>query len=176
MCDDDAPTVGLMHGCGVRIRDVRAADVTACHAIEQVCFEPSEAALEHSVRVRQQRYPEGFLVAVVAGQVAGFVNSGSTNQADLADEAFKDMVGHDPRGASIVIFSIAVDPAHQGTGVSTRLLNAFVERATLLSKQRILLLCKDELVDYYLKFGFLDMGPSGSSHGGFRWREMRREL
>lgn len=70
----------------------------------------------------------------------------------------------------------AVAPAHQGTGVSTRLLNAFVERARSLSKQSIPLLCKDGLVGYYRRFGFQDLGPSGSSHGGFRWREMRRVL
>ncbi len=160
--------------CAVQIRDARSKDVSACHAIERACFEASEAALERSIRTRQRLYPEGFLVAELAEQVVGFINSGATDRVDLADEAFKDMVGHDPDGANIVIFSVAVAPDHQGTGVSRGLLHAFVDRARVLGKRSILLLCKDDLVGYYQRFGFQDMGQSGSSHGGFRWREMQR--
>lgn len=33
--------------------------------------------------------------------------------------------------------------------------------------------CKDHLVHYYAKFGFVDEGISTSEHGGVSWHEMR---
>ena len=162
--------------CAVQIRDAKSKDVSACHAIERACFEASEAALERSIRTRQRLYPEGFLVAELAEQIVGFINSGATDRVDLADEAFKDMVGHDPDGANIVIFSVAVAPAIKAPVFPAACWTLLSIGRGCSASAAYCCLCKDELVGYYRAFGFQDMGPSGSSHGGFRWREMRRVL
>ncbi len=51
------------------------------------------------------------------GKVIGFINCAATDKPDLADEAFKDMIGHDPAGKKLVIFSVAVTPEYQKRGV-----------------------------------------------------------
>ena len=118
----------------------------------------------------------GFLVAECDGEIVGFVNSGASDQDDLADESLKDMVGHDPSGRNLVVFSVAVQPSAQGQGVATQLLPAFIEQARLLGKESVLLLCKAHLVGFYERFGFQDEGLSNSVHGGARWHTMRRDM
>ena len=160
----------------VDIRQATGSDVTRCHQIESVCFEPSEAAPRSSIEKRQRLYPQGFIVAERRGHIVGFINSGATEEEDLSNEEFKAMVGHDDNGRNIVIFSVAVDPEFQKTGVCRQLLARFCDNAKMLRKNAILLLCKSDLITLYGKFGFIDLGESASTHGGFRWHAMRRVL
>ena len=82
------------------------------------------------------------------------------------------MVGHEHDGANIVIFSLAVLPEFQKQGIAGQLLLQFIEASKKLGKQKIMLICKSDLVDYYQKYGFVYMGESASTHGGCKWHEM----
>lgn len=155
---------------------VEPDDLIACHTIESRCFLPSEAALTSSLRDRITLYPEGFLVAEYEGQVVGQVNSGSTHKDDITDEKFKQLIGHDPDGQNIVIFSLSVLPEYQKRGIADRLMTNFIKQAHDLGKSKVLLICKDNLVPYYARHGFMDNGPSASDHGGAAWREMALPL
>lgn len=154
------------------IRIVEPEDLTACHTVEARSFPPSEAAWTTCLENRISMYPEGFLVAEHDGKVVGQVNSGSTSKDDITDEEFKQLVGHDPDGHNIVIFSLSVLPEHRKNGVGGKLLTRFIQQARDLKKKRILLLCKNELVEYYARYGFKDNGVSDSDHGGAKWHEM----
>ena len=158
------------------IREVMPEDVAACAAIEAACFTPSEAASYDRIARRAASYRQGFLVALREREIIGFVNSGATEEADLAREELKDGADLDPSGRNIVVFSLTIRPDLQGQGLSRPLFEAFLLRAHALNKRRVLLLCKEYLVPYYAKFGFQDAGPSTSTHGGYTWREMRLEL
>jgi predicted GNAT family N-acyltransferase len=52
------------------------------------------------------------------------------------------------------------------------LMNAFIDIMKRMNKKDIYLLCKEELISMYTKYGFLNQGKSGSSHGGSSWYEM----
>jgi len=158
------------------IRQVSENDLARCCFVESVCFPPEQAASCENIQKRIEQFPEGFLVAEIAGQIIGITNSGSTNQSDISNEAFKGMVGHESDGANIVIFSLAVLPEYQERGIARRLLHAFIERSGELGKQRVRLICMQSLVSYYEKSGFVDVGDSTSMHGGTRWREMHLTL
>lgn len=155
----------------IRIRQVKHEDLASCHAIEAACY-GAEGATRERIQKRIVEYPQGFLVAERFGQVVGFVNSGSTHKDDISDEALKDLVGHDPDGRHMVIFSLAVQPDLRKRGISKYLLRQFIQRSQALGKERILLLCKHELISYYRKFGFIHRGESKSRHGGLQWHEM----
>ena len=43
-------------------------------------------------------------------------------------------------------------------------------------RKRVLLLCKEALTPFYARLGFVDRGPSASTHGGALWREMALAL
>ncbi|WFS63722.1 GNAT family N-acetyltransferase [Pseudodesulfovibrio thermohalotolerans] len=158
------------------IRHADMDDLTACHTIEANCFPPSEAAWASSLRNRIEQYPDGFLVAECEGRVVGQVNSGSTNKDDITDEEFKQLIGHDPEGRNLVIFSLSVHPDFQRRGIAGKLLANFIGHARDLGKAAIKLLCKEPLVPYYARFGFADDGLSSSSHGGAVWHAMTLEL
>jgi ribosomal protein S18 acetylase RimI-like enzyme len=157
------------------IRQVTTRDLDACFAIEAACY-GREGATRERIAHRIATYPDGFLVAELDARVAGFVNSGATQRNDIADEALKDLVGHDPSGANIVIFSLAVAPPFQRQGIGKALLRQFIVTAQRLAKAQILLLCLTELIPYYAQFGFAHRGISASAHGGLHWHELALQL
>lgn len=159
----------------IKIRHVAEHDLDACYAIESVCY-TSDAATRENIQKRIQMFPEGFLVAESHGQIMGMINSGSTNKEDITDEAFKDMVGHVRDGKNIVIFSLAVLPEFQGSGVSKKLMSKFIGVSKDMKKEKILLICKSNFIPYYQKYGFLYGRKSKSILGGFEWHEMYLSL
>ena len=154
------------------IRMAEPDDLTACHTIESNCFPASEAALTSSIHKRINEYPEGYLVAELDGKVVGQVNSGATDKEDITDEEFKQLIGHDPEGKNMVIFSLSVLPEFQRRGIADQLMTTFIKQARKLEKKSVLLLCKDDLISYYSRHGFTDNGVSESDHGGAEWHEM----
>ena len=94
----------------------------------------------------------------------------------MADEAFKELVGHDPAAPNVVIMSVVVDPAHQGKGHAARLMRRFVDDCRRQGKQTIHLMCKERHVALYGKLGYRYVRPSPSDHGGMAWHEMVMDL
>lgn len=159
------------------LRRVEPRDVPQCITLEQRCFPPEEAASPERVRLRAERFPEGFLVGEdELGAIVGLVMSGATAKEDISDEGLKELVGHDPRGAHAVVFSVAVLPALQGQGLGRLLLGRFADEARAAGRESILLLCKAPLVPFYRRLGYRDLGPSASTHGGATWHQMKLAL
>lgn len=154
------------------IRTVVPTDLDRCFAIETLAYEGDEAATREKIATRIATWPEGFIVAEVDGVVAGFINAGATFEVQMADEAFKELIGHDPAGSEVVIMSVVVHPDFQGLGLSRPLLNAFIARMGELGKARIHLMCKERHVPLYQRFGFVYIKASESDHGGMAWHEM----
>ena len=147
-------------------------DAERCYQIEIGAYEGDEAATLEKIRTRIAQYPEGFLILEVDGQIVGFINSGCARDVVMSDEAFKELVGHDPAAANVVIMSVVVDPAFQGRGYAKVLMNAFIQRMKTLDKQTIHLMCKEQHVELYRRMGYQYVQPSPSDHGGMAWHEM----
>ncbi|MEM0955612.1 MAG: GNAT family N-acetyltransferase [Pseudomonadota bacterium] len=158
------------------IRVVTEKDLDRCFEIESAAFSGDEAASRDKIHKRILGYPEGFLVLEHDESIVGFINSGATNKVALADEAFKELLGHDPDGEHAVILSVAVHPDFQGRGFASKLMKAFIVRMKDRGKSDIHLICQKALIGMYAKFGFADLGPSSSNHGGLRWHEMALSL
>ncbi|AXI63007.1 GNAT family N-acetyltransferase [Pseudomonas kribbensis] len=154
------------------IRHVTAADLDRCYAIEILAYEGDEAATREKIATRIATWPDGFIVAEVDGQVAGFINSGAAFEVQMSDEAFKELIGHDPAGPNVVIMSVVVHPDYQGLGLAKRLLGEFIERMRAQGKATIHLMCKERHIPLYAGFGFAYIKPSESDHGGMAWHEM----
>ncbi len=156
----------------LNIRRATMDDLTACTHVETTCFEPSEAASETSIKTRIDNFPQGFYVAELDGRVVGQVNSGCTAKDDITDEEFKQLIGHDPDGRNMVVFSLSVLPEAQGLGLAKALMECFIKASRTMGKEQILLLCKDYHIGFYEKLGYEKAGLSSSNHGGFQWWEM----
>jgi ribosomal protein S18 acetylase RimI-like enzyme len=146
------------------------SDAERCHAIETTAYEGDEAATLEKIARRIESYPEGFMVIETADGVVGFINSASTDRVEMADEAFKELVGHDPAGRHNVILSVVVHPDFQGLGI------AAILRMRRLGKASIQLMCRERHVGFYEKFGFVYLRESASTHGRLTWHEMALDL
>ena len=154
------------------IRNVAESDLDRCFEIEKVSYEGDEAATKEKIRNRIHTYPEGFIVLEFRGMVVGFINCGATDNVDLADEEFKDLLGHDSNGKHIVILSVVVHRDFQGKGFAGELLSDFINRVRNMHKKTINLICRDNHIDFYKKYGFEYIKKSDSAHGGLNWHEM----
>ena len=155
-----------------KIRNVAESDLDRCFEIEQVSYEGDEAATREKIRKRIRQYPEGFIVLDLNGMVVGFINCGATDNVDLANEEFKDLIGHESNGKHIVIFSVVVHKDFQGKGFAGKLLADFMNRIKRMKKRSIYLICRDNLIEFYKKYGFEYIRKSDSTHGGLNWHEM----
>jgi len=160
----------------LHLRQPVIQDAERCYAIEIGAYEGDEAATLEKIGTRIAQYPEGFLILEVDGKVVGFINSGCAHEVVMSDEAFKELVGHDPAAANVVIMSVVVDTAYQGRGYASVLMNAFIQRMKALDKQTIHLMCKEQHVELYRKMGYHYVKPSPSDHGGMAWHEMIMSL
>ena len=154
------------------IRIARPEDAARCYDIEISAYEGDEAATLEKISKRIALYPQGFIVLETAEGIAGFINSGCAEEVVMSDEAFKELIGHDPAAPNVVIMSVVVHPDFQGKGYAASLMNAFIRRMSQLGKQSIHLMCREQHVAMYEKFGFRYIKPSASDHGGLSWHEM----
>ena len=159
-----------------RFRQAAAEDAERCYQIEIGAYEGDEAATLEKIRTRIGQYPQGFLILEQGDELVGFINSGCAHAVVMSDEAFKELVGHDPLAANVVIMSVVVAPEHQGKGFSKLLMGQFVELMQGQGKKTIHLMCKEQHVPLYRAMGYTYVRPSPSDHGGMAWHEMVRML
>ncbi|MBO9126682.1 MULTISPECIES: GNAT family N-acetyltransferase [unclassified Rhizobium] len=152
------------------------ADAARCFEIETTAYEGDEAATLEKIATRIAQYPEGFLILEAEGRIAGFINSGCAFDVVMSDEAFKELIGHDPAAPNVVIMSVVVDPAEQGKGYSKLLMQRFIREMRDAGKKSIHLMCKEQHVALYAKMGYRYTQPSASDHGGVAWHEMVMDL
>lgn len=158
------------------IRNVQPQDLDECYIVETACWPPEEAAVMETIQLRIDTFPQGFFVAELDGKVVGMVNGACTNKEDISDEELKQLIGHDVDGRNMVIFALGVLPDFQKQGIAKQLIQRFIEEVRQNQKEKVLLMCKNYLIPYYEKLGFIHAGLSRSTHGGAEWHEMRLSL
>ena len=96
-----------------------------------------------------------------------------TDRADLTDDLYADASLHDAHGAWQMIFGVNTLPDYRRHGYAGQLLERATADARAQGRRGLVLTCKDRLVHYYAKFGFVSEGVSASTHGGVVWYQMR---
>lgn len=156
-----------------RIRTASIQDLEDIARIEAKCFPAAEAASQESLRKRLDVYPNHFWLLLVEESIAGFVNGMVTDLSDLADEMYENAALHNEEGKWQMIFGVDTLPEYRCHGYAGRLLRHVITQAELQGREGLVLTCKDKLIPYYEKFGFVREGISGSVHGGAVWYQMR---
>ena len=157
----------------LQIRTATAADARAVAAVEAACFPPAEAATAEQLAERIRFYGDHFWLLWREGRLVAFVDGMTTDRADLADEMYADASMHDERGAWQMIFGVNTLPEHRRRGYAAMLIKRAIADARAQGRRGLVLTCKDALVPYYAKFGFVSEGTSDSAHGGVQWNQMR---
>ena len=127
------------------IRTAVEQDLDAIAAVEAECFPVAEAATRAEFAERLRYYGNHFWLLWEDETLAAFVDGMVTDAADLTDAMYADASLHNENGAWQMIFG----------------------------RKGLVLTCKDKLVHYYARFGFVSEGVSGSTHGGVTWYQMR---
>lgn len=155
------------------IRTANLNDLAQIAAVEAACFPPSEAATKEEFAERLKYYAEHFLLLFDGDNLIAFIDGMVTDSADLTDEMYVCAALHDENGSWQMIFGVNTLPAYRRHGYAGELIKQFISEAKEQKRAGLVLTCKDELVHYYAKFGFIDEGISSSTHGNVRWHQMR---
>lgn len=149
------------------------ADLHDVTELEAACFPAAEAAGEESFRERLTEYPDRFWLLKRGGRLIAAVDGFTTDEPDLTDEMFERAAMHKPDGAWQMIFGVITHPEFRAQGCAGRLLRQAIADCRAEGRKGLVLTCKDRLVPYYSRFGFVNEGVSGSEHGGALWYQMR---
>lgn len=157
----------------VKIRNAKIEDGECLAEIELTCFPPAEAASREAVLERIQIFPENFIVADINGTIVGFINGCNNDQPELPDELYHDVKLHRPEGAYQTVFGLNVMPEYRNQGIAGKLVERYIELARERNRRGVILTCKDHMVHYYERYGFVNHGVADSSHGGEKWNDMK---
>ena len=154
------------------LRTARPEDLDALAELEAKCFPPEEKCTRERFAERLAAYGDCFLILEKEGRIIGLIDGPVTNHETIVDEMYEHASCHDPKGRVQAVFGLAVDPKEQHQGCGGQLLRAFIQKARQEGREKVILTCKPHLIDWYSSFGFVNMGVSGSVHGGAVWHDM----
>lgn len=157
----------------MEIRTATFKDLDAVSAVEAACFPAAEAATPAEFAERLRHYGSHFWLMFDSEKLIGFVDGMVTDKADLSDDLYAQASLHNENGAWQMIFGVNTLPEYRRQGVAAALLERAIADAKAQGRKGLVLTCKDKLVHYYAKFGFVSEGVSESTHGGVVWYQMR---
>lgn len=157
----------------MNIRTATLEDLEAITAVEAECFPVAEAATKEEFFERLKYYANHFWLMFDGDKLIAFVDGFVTDEADLTDEMYAKADLHNENGAWQMIFGVNTIPSCRKNGYAGKLIQCAIEDAKKQGKKGLVLTCKDHLVHYYAKFGFVNEGVSESTHGNVKWNQMR---
>lgn len=157
----------------MKIRNADANDLDALTALEGASFPSEEAAKREDFEQRLEVYPNHFLVLETEGRIVSLINGMITNEPQRHDELLENPKLHDENGQWLIIFGVATDPLYRKAGYASALMDRVIELTKAEGRKGIVLICKDRLIPFYERFGFVCEGVSSSTHGGAKWNNMK---
>ena len=155
------------------IRTATIEDLDAVTAVEAECFPPAEAATRANFEHRLSHYASHFWLMFDENKLIAFVDGMVTDEADLTDEMYERAELHNENGAWQMIFGVNTIPKYRKHGYAGDLIKRAISDAKAQGRKGLVLTCKDKLIHYYAKFGFVNEGVSASVHGNVTWYQMR---
>ena len=134
---------------------------------------PAEAAPKAAFRDRLAACPQTCWLLWEGDTLLAMVNGMTVQTPDLTDAMYETTALHDPAGPWLMIFGVDTHPDHRRRGYAGRLLRHAIQAARDQGRAGVVLTCKERLLPYYAKFGFVSEGVSASVHGGAVWYQMR---
>ncbi len=157
----------------MEIRHGNLTDLDEITELEKKCFPAAEAATRESFKSRLEVFGDYFWFLVEDGKIISAVNGLCTDIPKLQDVMYENAGMHNPHGEWQMIFGVETLPERQGEGLATYLLRHVIEECSGQERKGIVLTCKEELIGFYEKVGFVHEGRSESEHGGVPWNDMR---
>lgn len=161
----------------MNIRYATMADLDDIVSVESECFPVLEAATKEEFEQRIKYYGNHFWLMFDEGKLIAFVDGFVTDEADLTDDMYENASMHDENGAWQMIFGVNTLPEYRRCGYAKELIKKTILDARKQNRKGLVLTCKESLVPYYSKFGFVDEGITDkSTHGNVLWHQMRLDF
>lgn len=157
----------------MEIRNATIKDLKSISKIEAECFPPAEKASMEKFKSRLLVYPEYFWLLFDGSKLIGFVNGLITDEPDLSDEMYENAKLHNEKGKWLMILGVDTIPSYRHQGCASKLIRYVISETKSQGKDGIVLTCKEKLISFYGKFGFINEGKSKSVHGNSVWFQMR---
>lgn len=160
----------------MKIRKATINDLEEITKIEAICFPKNEAASKECFKERLLTYPDHFWLLEKDNKIITFINGMATNKITIDDEMFENAVLHNSKGSYQAIFGVNTLPEYQNQGYAGKLMRIVIKEAKDQGRKGCILTCKKELIHFYEKFGYINIGLSKSVHGGAVWYDMKLEF
>lgn len=161
----------------MNIRYATMADLDDIASVESECFPVLEAATKEEFEQRIKYYGNYFWLMFDEGKLIAFVDGFVTDEADLTDDMYENASMHNENGAWQMIFGVNTLPEYRRCGCAKELIKKAILDARKQNRKGLVLTCKESLVPYYSKFGFIDEGITDkSTHGNVLWHQMRLDF
>ena len=153
----------------ILLRNVQAEDLDQLLLIEGEGFSKEEAATKEAMIERIRVIADTFIVAEKDGGIMGYINGPIIHRPYITDDLFETIRENPETGGYQSILGVAVSQKARKQGIARILIEKMEELAVENNRQGITLTCKEELISFYEKLGFVNHGLSESQHGGVRW-------
>lgn len=160
----------------MEIRTGTMKDLDIIAKVEAECFPAAEAATREEFAGRLEHYADHFWLLFDGDRLISFADGMVTDERDLADIMYADASLHKPEGAWQMIFGLNTLPDYRCGGYAGLLVERIIADARAQGRKGLVLTCKEALLHYYAKFGFVSEGVSQSTHGDVVWYQMRIEF
>ena len=157
----------------ITIRTATLSDLDAIASVEAECFPPAEAASREQFAGRLEHFPSHFWLMFKGEKLIAFVDGFVTDEGTLTDEMYAHPEMHNEAGKWQMIFGVNTLPEFRRKGYASELMRRAVQDSREQGRLGLVLTCKDELVHWYSRLGFVSEGISESVHGGAVWFSMR---
>lgn len=158
------------------IRNATMEDLEQLVSLEAACFPAEEAATKEALEKRLTTFPDCFWLLEERGVIITMVNGMASNYSVLFDEMYTNANLHEKDGSWLMILAVDTLPVYRKIGCAEKVLRYVIAEASAQGRKGIVLTCKEELIPYYKKLGFINEGKSNSKHGGAVWYDMRLML
>lgn len=106
-------------------------------------------------------------------QIISMINGMTTNRKALCDEMYESTELYAPDGNWLMLFGVATLPEYRHKGYASKLMEYVIDETRKQKRCGIVLTCKEELIQFYEKFGYVNEGVSDSVHWNAVWYQMR---
>ena len=148
----------------VVFRKVTSKDITEIMKIERECFHKNIAENEETIIERINVYNEGFLVALIANEIIGYISSEIWDFNEVIDPNFVKLNHsitevHIKDGTELYISSLGVLNKYQGLGLGSLMFNHLINQHLKMNRniKSVVLLTANEFSNamaMYKKQGF----------------------
>jgi predicted GNAT family N-acyltransferase len=149
-------------------------DAEQIFELETDSYPEDEAATFDKIKYRIENACELFYVMKKQGSLIGFVNGTCVSHDTIHHDS---MSCHQPTGRNLVIHSVTVSKDLRRQKVASNLMRQYLKKISELKRvDKVLLLCKNYLLPFYLQNGFHYDRVSSVVHGQEQWNEMSLNL